>query len=224
MATSWKLPLAAAAGEAAEPPPPPPAGPASPPGPATSAAEPCRWDRRGSPRRGGRCQLRGLLGLVVRDLGGPDVCLGGWGGCPAACRVSLGAWGRVAVGSVLGPRARKPGVWGIERSVVRFLGAPRSKLPRHAGPANVLEPPTRVQTGCKRPSGSWRGRFSLVCQYLGSHLMLPPELGREPGQDRRSRPGGLPGQGTSLSGFLRNVCAGCAVRTRNRAIENRAQR
>ncbi|XP_049724155.1 translation initiation factor IF-2-like [Elephas maximus indicus] len=39
MATSWKLPLAAAAaGEAAELPPPPPAGPASPPDPGTSAA------------------------------------------------------------------------------------------------------------------------------------------------------------------------------------------
>jgi hypothetical protein len=102
MATSWKLPLAAAAaaaGEAAEPPPPPPppAGPASPPGPARPRAqpEPRGWDGRGSPLQGGRCQLRGLLGLVVCELGGvgSDLCVWGtrvlgslepsWGGrCP----------------------------------------------------------------------------------------------------------------------------------------------
>lgn len=74
MATSWKLPLAAAAGEAAEPPPPPLAGPASPLGPVRPRAQPkpLSWDGRGSPLRGGRCQLRGLLGLVVSKLGGRE--------------------------------------------------------------------------------------------------------------------------------------------------------
>lgn len=55
MATSWKLPLAAAAaGEAAEPAPPPPAGPASLPGSAPAQRTPRGWDRRGSPRLGRR--------------------------------------------------------------------------------------------------------------------------------------------------------------------------
>lgn len=47
MATSWKLPLAVAAGEAVEPAPPPPAGPASLPCSAPAQRAPRGWDRPG---------------------------------------------------------------------------------------------------------------------------------------------------------------------------------
>lgn len=67
MATSWKLPLAAA-GEAAEPAPPPPAGPASLPRSAPAQHAPRGWDRPGvsaawrevlAAGAAGTCSLRG---------------------------------------------------------------------------------------------------------------------------------------------------------------------
>lgn len=88
MATSWKLPLAAAAGEAAEPAPPPPAGPASLPGSAPAQRAPRGWDRSGvsaawrevlAAGAAGTCSLRGG-GPVLPRLGDP-----GRSPRPAAC-------------------------------------------------------------------------------------------------------------------------------------------
>jgi hypothetical protein len=70
--------------------------------------------------------------------------------------------------------------------------------PAKPEPANVLGPPARVPTSCRRSVASDRGSLSLLCQCLESHLMLTLQLGRETGRDRRVRPGGLPKQGTSL--------------------------
>lgn len=71
MATSWKLPLAAAAGEVAEPPPPPPAGPASPPGPATSAAR-APLGRPGVSAARREVQAAGAAGTCSPQLGGRE--------------------------------------------------------------------------------------------------------------------------------------------------------
>lgn len=105
MATSWKLPSAAAAERSSGAAPTPPAGPAPPPGPAESAARALPLGRRGSPRRGGRCRLRGLLGLVVCELGGRGGrCWGASARRPAAC-----PWAEPV--GVLRPRPRKPAPW-----------------------------------------------------------------------------------------------------------------
>lgn len=92
MATSWKLPLAAAAGEAAEPAPPPPAGPASLPGSAPAQHAPRGWDRPGvsaawrevlAAGAAGTCSLRGG-GARTATSGGPRPL-------SEACCMSLGS-------------------------------------------------------------------------------------------------------------------------------------
>lgn len=86
------------------------------PGPERSRS-PRRWDGRGSPPRGGRCPLRGLLGLVVGELGGRGgQCLGRRGPVPAGLPRVPGRPGTSPGGSVgaraLGSPFRGGGWWG----------------------------------------------------------------------------------------------------------------
>lgn len=73
MATSWKLPLAAAAGEAAERAPPPPAGPASLPGSAPSQHAPRGWDRPGVSAAWREVLAAGAAGTCSPRGGGPGL-------------------------------------------------------------------------------------------------------------------------------------------------------
>lgn len=168
MATSWKLPLAAAAGEVAEPPPPPPAGPASPPGPATSSAG-APLGRPGVSAARREVQAAGAAGTCSPRVGGPGgQCLGGQG----PTRVSLGGWGRARV-VLTGPRALGSHFLGEESGVVRApRGVPHQAACTPSEPANALGPPARVSTGYLLPIGARRGPLSLVCPCPGPHLML----------------------------------------------------
>lgn len=191
MATSWKLPLAAA-GEAAEPPPPPPAGPASPPGPATSAAGAPPLGPPGvsaARREGPAAEAAGTCSLRV---GGPGRPVPGGPGAgarrPAACvreaRAETG-W------ECQGPRVRKPVPW--DRRVgcrVCPRGLPHQAASTTSEPADTLETRARVSTGFLRPVGSRRGRLTFACRCSGPHLML----WSEPGRDRAgpAHPAGRP--------------------------------
>lgn len=217
MATSWKLPLAAAAGEAAEPPPPPPAGPASPPGPATSAAGAPPLGRPGvfAARRevpaaeaAGTCSLRvGGPGRAVPGGPGAGACRPA--ACPREARAESG-W------ECQGPRARKPVPWGRR---VGYCVCPRGLRHQAASttsePANALETPARMSMGGGlRPVGSRRGRLSLVCRCPGPHLMLGSVLRRDRGGTRASGQAAFLRKGPAF-GSLRNECAGCAVQGRD---------
>lgn len=202
MATSWKLPSAAAAARSSGAAPTPPAGPAPPPGPAKSAARALPLGRRGSPRRGGRCRLRGLLGLVVCELGGRGgQCWGASARRPAAC-----PWAEPA--GVLRPRPRKPVPW-EESGVLRApQGSPPPSRLHHVGACKGTGTPANV-------SVRWLRRLRLSSRCPDPHLMLRSKPGRDPGRDPRVRPGGLPGPGTSLQRLAQWECAGGAVRARD---------
>lgn len=177
-----------------EPPPPPPAGPASLPPclPACLARpralpEPSRGDGRGSRRRGGRCPRRGLLGLVVRALGGVGArpgpawrCGGDLGTrCLSGRLVAAGDWGLVARTAPQAASSIRGGE-NVE-SCARPRGFPLSKLPRPSwrlpGVGETVQPPVRV---------------------LGAHLMLRPKPGRHPGRTRASSQASLHGLGDQL--------------------------
>lgn len=149
MATSWKLPLAAAAGEVAEPPPPPPAGPASPPGPATSAARaPLGPPGVSAARR--EVQAAGAAGTCSPRVGGPG---GQFPGGQGPMRVSLGGWGGIRV-VVTGPRALGNQFHNEKSGVLRApTGVPHQAASTPSEPANALDhrPDCRPATCC--PSG-----------------------------------------------------------------------
>lgn len=217
MATSWKLPLAAAAGEAAEPPPPPPAGPASRLGPVRPRAqpEPLSWDGRGSPRRGGRCQLRGLLGLVVSKLGGregsprwPGPVSAGLPRVPERLGPSPGGRARL-------PRARKSVPCGGDWGAACALGVSSTKPPPTGRPEPAVHRDTgRRVDGLPAARGAQEGSLSLERPYRGPQLLLRAEAGRYTGGPRASGRAAFPGQGPAFS-FLRNECSGCAVQSQD---------
>lgn len=87
--------------------------------------EPRRLDGRGSPRRGGRCQLRVLLGLVVRELGGREGSA--WGAGAGAGRPAARPWEAGAEHGCQcpGPARKETGDVGREaRCSVRPRGLP----------------------------------------------------------------------------------------------------
>lgn len=132
MATSWKLPLAAAAGEAAEPPPPPPAGPASPSGPATSAAPAPPLGLPGVSVARREVPAAGAAGTCSLRVGGPGRAVPG-GPVPAGLPRVPGRLGPRPGASVaaraLGSRFR-----GEESGVLRApQGSPLPSRLHHAG-------------------------------------------------------------------------------------------
>lgn len=208
MATSWKLPLAAAAGEVAEPPPPPPAGPASPPGPATSAARAGLGPPGVSAARR-EVQAAGPAGTCSPRVGGPGgQCLGGQG----PVRVSLGSWGQARM-VVTGLRALGSHFHGEENGARR---APRGSPPRRLHPVGA----------CKCAGTTGQSVDGLLAAHRGQER--PPEprvpLPWAPPDapiGARAGPGAGPAsparrpsrEETSLQllriDFLRKECAGC---------------
>lgn len=182
-----------------------------PPRPARPRAqpEPRRSDRRGSPRRGGKCQRRGLLGLVVCELGGwGGQCRGAGARSPAACSREAGAepgWERRS------PRARRPVPWGEEWGAACAPGvSPPHRLPRRSLRMHWERQPECRWVACAPLGPGEAASASYVSRCPGPHLMLWSEPGRDPGRDPRVRPGGLPGQGTSLqllSQQMRRMCS-----------------
>lgn len=108
MATSWKLPLAAAAGEAAERAPPPPAGPASLPRSTPAQHAPRCWNRPGVSAARREVLAAGAAGTCSPRGGGPD------------CHV----WGTRGASRGLLRVAGKLGQCTAQRGAACALGAP----------------------------------------------------------------------------------------------------
>lgn len=131
-----------------------------PPRPAPPRAQPePRLDGRGSPLRGGRCKLRGLLGLVVRSWGAGRAVPGG----PRADARLSGRLGRNPGGCDRAPRARKSVPWRKEWGAASAYGCP---------------PPSRLHLvrACKCPGTTGQAVDGLLAARRGQKRPPEPRL------------------------------------------------